>query len=83
MAQSSCQGPHLGWLQFPAVWQSVNKETRDVHHWLTGILLGSLKACHVLFIPALGKETITPLRHSMTIDQSRGFTHKYDYIDQR
>lgn len=30
-------------------------------------------------MPTLGKETSSPLRHSMTIDQSRVFRHKHEY----
>lgn len=53
-------GAHVGWLQLPEVWQSVNKETKAVNHWLGQFLLGSFKACHGFSFLHVGKSPVLP-----------------------
>lgn len=54
------RGTHVGWLQLPEVWQSVNKETKAVNHWLRQFLLGSFKACHGFLFLHMGKRPVLP-----------------------
>lgn len=67
---TSCQGPHLGWLQFSEAWQLVNKKTRDVNHGLRQFPVGQLLSSHQIFsLQYMKRRPMFPSDTNANIDQ--------------